>query len=268
VHPEIFGYPSWYVLWIFAAVVGTVINSLALRRIGLSATKIAILLGLTPVAAVLGAQLFYVLENGLPLRHLASSGGFRMPGGIIGLMVAFPLLCRLVGVRTLAALDAIAPGLAVVIAVGRIGCFLQGCCYGVPTDLPWGVTYPEGSPAQLTHRVQHLIPHEAATSLPVHPLALYFAIDAIAILMVLIWLRSRATYPGQVFLCFIVLRAWSKAGLELIRGYNVDSGPNRSGEMDFWLAIAATGLLLAVTIHRSIRKENGRRPMEAPPAYP
>lgn len=253
-------------MWTVAGLIGTAVNLVALRRRGISAARAGLLLAILPGAAIVGAKVFFLIENGLPLTDLWRSSGYRMPGGFVAMALAFVGLCRGLGLPLLGALDAIAPGLALVIAIGRIGCFLQGCCFGVPTDLPWGVVFGAGTPAHLSQQTQHLIPHDAARTVPVHPLALYFSVDALAIVAFLLWLGRRASYPGQVALWLVVLRTWSKTGLETLRGYNVGAGANRSGEAEFWIAIAATITLLVVTVVRACRPRNGRHPVEVPPA--
>lgn len=264
--PTLFGYSSWYVLWTFAAVVGTAFNYVGLRRRGVPRSSALVLLGVVPVVAIMGAKMLYLLENGLPLSDLGRTAGYRMPGGLVAMAIAFPVLCRLVHVRTLVALDAFAPGVILTIAIGRIGCFLSGCCFGTPTDLPWAVVYPPRTPAHTSHRVQHGLPLDAPGSLPCHPLSLYFSVDSLAIFAFLLWLAPRARYPGQVFLWFVVLRTWSKAALETLRGYDVGSGVNRSGEVELVVAVVASAVLLAVTLWGVVRDRNGRHPVGVPPA--
>lgn len=266
--PVLLGIPSWYLLWTIAGAIGTALNLVALRRLGIPAARLCLLLAALPVAAIVGAKVFYVVENGIPLTDFWRASGYRMPGGFLAMGVAFVALSRALGIPILGALDAIAPGLALVIAIGRIGCFLQGCCFGVPTALPWGLVFPPGTPAHLSQRTQHLIPPEAGATLPVHPLSLYFSLDALAIFVFLLWLGRRASYPGQIALWFVVLRTWSKTGLETLRGYDVGSGVNRSGDAEFWIAIIATATLAVVTTVRARGKHNGRRPLQAPPVEP
>jgi phosphatidylglycerol:prolipoprotein diacylglycerol transferase len=95
---------------------------------------------------------------GVPASHLwhqtiHGSPGLSSMGGIGGGLVAIAVAARVLGVSLRETLDAIAPGALAGFAVGRIGCFLAGCCHGVPTALPWGVVLPElGPPAR--HPVQ------------------------------------------------------------------------------------------------------------------
>jgi phosphatidylglycerol:prolipoprotein diacylglycerol transferase len=79
-------------------------------------------------------------------------------------------------------LDAIAPALALGIALGRIGCFLNGCCYGDLCDLPWAVAFPKPTAPWVNHFEHGLIPSTALQSLRVHPTQIYSAIDGFLLL--------------------------------------------------------------------------------------
>jgi phosphatidylglycerol:prolipoprotein diacylglycerol transferase len=109
------------------------------------------------VCGVIGARLFYVVEYwhdkfaGLGPRATLleilniPEGGLVIYGGFIGAAVGFVLFVRKHGLPMLAMADLIAPSMAIGLALGRIGCFLNGCCYGGQTDWPWAVTFPEYS---------------------------------------------------------------------------------------------------------------------------
>ncbi|MGV3722655.1 MAG: prolipoprotein diacylglyceryl transferase [Actinomycetota bacterium] len=117
---------------------------------------------LTLFASVIGARLLFVALNwdeySRSVLEVAAlwRGGMSFHGGVIAgvLSGVFYMRWRRIPVGAMA--DAAAPGLAVGYAVGRIGCFLNGCCYGVPTDLPWGVHFPGvgGDPAAHYHPAQ------------------------------------------------------------------------------------------------------------------
>ncbi len=103
------------------------------------------------VAAVGGADLLYRALHG------GSGGGLASMGGIAAVALVCALACAVAsrgGLRRGADLaDAIAVGGLVGLGVGRVGCFLAGCCYGRATDLPWGVVFPDLGPAE-RHPVQ------------------------------------------------------------------------------------------------------------------
>lgn len=72
--------------------------------------------------------------------------------------------------------DIIAIYLAVLIGIGRFGCLLNGCCFGSPTDLPWGITYSVGTPAHWLHLFSGQIDTSTLTSLAIHPIQFYESI--------------------------------------------------------------------------------------------
>jgi phosphatidylglycerol:prolipoprotein diacylglycerol transferase len=253
--PSLVGYSSWHLLWALAAVAGIAVILRVLRRQGVPLAATLLLLAALPVATLIGAKALYLAENGAPAVQALSAGGYRGPGGLVAAAAALVGLCWWLRIPVLATLDAVAPAFALVMAIGRIGCFVEGCCFGPPSTLPWAMAYPAGSPAHASHAAQQLIAPGAAESLAVHPLALYFSLEAVALLAFLLWLRPRAAYAGQVFLTFAVLHFWSKAGLETLRGASVGSALNRSGEAGFWIALVASAVLLAVTLARLRRGE-------------
>lgn len=106
------------------------------------------------VAGILGGRLFYVIQkwetrfSKAPLIEIFkfTEGGLVVYGALIGAAVAFLWFVRKHTLPTLAMADLVAPSLAVGLALGRIGCFLNGCCYGGETDVPWAVRFPMQSP--------------------------------------------------------------------------------------------------------------------------
>jgi phosphatidylglycerol:prolipoprotein diacylglycerol transferase len=172
------------------------------------------------VAALLGGKLHSLLERGGHLHALAweLQNGSRYPGAIIGLVLAVWLMHRRTGLGIAALADVIVPTTALAMAAGRIGCFLEGCCYGTPSALPWAVQFPVASHAWNAHVAQGLISSGATLSLPVHPLQLYFALLALAVGLGLLWLQAHKTYDGQVFLAFLAVHETGKYLLEFLRG--------------------------------------------------
>ncbi|MDR2642310.1 MAG: prolipoprotein diacylglyceryl transferase, partial [Planctomycetaceae bacterium] len=117
------------------------------------------------VCGILGTRIFYVIEyypelevriNGtLQLQHTLynivniANGGLVVIGGIIGGATGAIIFALRNKYQMLVILDLIVPTVMLGIAIGRIGCFLNGCCFGAVCDLPWAVTFPEGSPAHV-----------------------------------------------------------------------------------------------------------------------
>lgn len=107
------------------------------------------------VFGIVGARLFFVIEywdtrfadKGLWEVLTFTEGGLVVYGSLIGATAAFIVYCVRHKLPVLAMADIFAPSLVVGLAIGRIGCLLNGCCYGGVTDAPWALTFPMGSPA-------------------------------------------------------------------------------------------------------------------------
>ncbi len=132
---------------------------------------------------VIGARLMYVALNWQSYRTnlvaipmIWADGGLSFHGAIAGGILAGLWLSRRYKVPFWRIADAAAPGLALGHAIGRIGCFLNGCCYGLPTRMPWGVRFHN--------------PALGIDTLPSHPTQLYEA-AGLLILFVLLALYSR-----------------------------------------------------------------------------
>ena len=123
-------------------------------------------------------------------------GGIVLYGSGIGAAVGFLLyrLLRPFPVRPI--MDTIAPAVALGIAIGRVGCFLNGCCFGDRCEMPWGVRFPgprpgqPGSPPWADQVRSRAIEETASWSLPVHPTQLYSAVDGLILMVLLL-----AYYP-------------------------------------------------------------------------
>jgi phosphatidylglycerol:prolipoprotein diacylglycerol transferase len=175
---------------------------------------------------VVGARVFHVLENheeylgggrGLLGALAVWNGGLVFYGGLMGALVytAYYALRREDGPRTLVKIfDLGSPCVMFGLAFGRIGCFLNGCCFGAPTRLPWGVPFPYGSP--LWNAIQQpgarshvwrpllakLDPNVPAGLLPctynVHPAQLYASVAAFGIGILLSWAFYKKWRAGTV----------------------------------------------------------------------
>jgi phosphatidylglycerol:prolipoprotein diacylglycerol transferase len=107
----------------------------------------------TLVAGVVGARLFYVIHHFDNFKDDLGSvfaiwqGGLELLGGVIAAIVVIILYIRYHKMPLRRYLDILAIGLMAALVFGRIGCFLNGCCFGKPCDLPWAVRFPYGSHA-------------------------------------------------------------------------------------------------------------------------
>jgi len=162
-------------------------------------------------AAIIGSRLMYVLMN---LSHYLErpadifkvwQGGLVFSGGIICVVLAVGWYAKRHRLSMWKVADLWAPAAAMGQGIGRIGCFMAGCCYGKPTDLKWGVVF--------TH------PHSLApTNISLHPTQIYSSLSGFAIFVVLILLHSRKKFGGQVVLWFLILHSTSRLAIERFRG--------------------------------------------------
>jgi phosphatidylglycerol:prolipoprotein diacylglycerol transferase len=184
------------------------------------------------VAGVVGARLSHVIENWdvytNPARSFDAnlwdalnirSGGLTFYGGLI---LAFPAclaygLWRKIPIKL--GMDIMAPCIMVGLGIGRIGCFLNGCCYGAEcaADFPLAVRYPAESNPWLDQVAHHQITIAAAHSLPVHPAQLYSTFTALLIAAILVCYFSMRPSPGRVMGLMLILEGATRFLLELLR---------------------------------------------------
>ena len=152
---------------------------------------------------------YYIAHPGeiFSMATFQSAGTFY--GGILGGVLWVLLYTRFQKMPLLAVLDVVAAPIALGHAIGRIGCFVAGCCYGKPTSLPWGVTF--------TSPVAQTI---AGTPLHValHPTQLYEAGAEFLNFLLLIWLGARQRFTGQLIGAYFVLYGCERGTIEFFRG--------------------------------------------------
>ncbi len=140
--------------------------------------------------------------------QIVGQGGVFYGAFLFGI-AGFALYARMVKLPVWAGLDCVAPGAAVAIGVGRIGCFLAGCCWGTPTKLPFGVTFTSVLANQLDG---------VPLNVKLHPTQLYEAGLVLLFIPVLRWARTKRAFEGQVILMFALYYATVRFCLEFVRG--------------------------------------------------
>ena len=160
------------------------------------------------VGGWVGARLF-VIPTGwqyfveAPVAFLLSGSGWVWYGGVIGGAIAVLVWARQVGIPGLVIADVAAPALAIGLAIGRLGCQLAGDGdYGVPTDLPWGMSYPDG-----------VVP----TTDRVHPTPIYELICYVAIFVVLWRQRHRGLPNGALIAQYLIYSGVARFAVEFLR---------------------------------------------------
>lgn len=203
-----FTVPSYGVMLATAFVVGLYLARREARRKGLGEESIVNFFPYILIAGLIGARLYYIAfyDLGGYLTHPAEifsiwKGGLAFHGGVIGGLLITVWFTKKRNISFWKFGDTLTPSLIFGETLGRIGCFLNGCCYGVPTQLPWGVTFPEGSGSQ-----------------PLHPTQLYQAFLNFSIFLFLWNWRKKARFDGSLFLLYLILYSAGRFLIETLRG--------------------------------------------------
>ena len=177
-YPELFTIPyvnfpisTFGVMMAIAFLTGSWITSLRMKEEGLDPELATTLLVYVMLGGIAGSKLYFAvdvhLRTGIPFTDLLfARDGITWYGGLLGATAAGAVGCRIHGVSVLTVMNCTAVAGAVGQALGRVGCFLVGDDYGVVTDLPWGVAFPQGAPPTL-ERVHPTQIYEILWLLPV-----------------------------------------------------------------------------------------------------
>lgn len=254
--------------WCAAALLWGVVGTLLLRwRTNGAAPwpRLVTLAACTVVATVLGARLHYValapdLLATLGWRAcvlpLPEGAGLRITGGLMaGALVIVGIGPLATGFRLgrAAIADALVPAAGVAIAVGRLGCFADGCCFGVPCTGPWCVRFPAGSPAWWSHVAQGLVVTAAAASRPLHPVQLYLGGSALLASAVSLCALRRTELPDGVrALVFVVLLSLLRGAIEPLRESSFGAAVPHEPMLNLTVAALALAALVArLRAHRA-----------------
>jgi phosphatidylglycerol---prolipoprotein diacylglyceryl transferase len=156
------------------------------------------------VGGLLGAKIHYlILHPSEWPGNLLSGGGLVWFGGLFGAIIAVVIVTVLSKQRLAVVMDAGALAVSVGYAVGRIGCFLRGDDYGLPTKLPWGMSFPNGLPP---------------TTVRVHPTQLYESAASLVIFALLAWvIAPRFKREGPLIFAYAILAGIERFLVEFIR---------------------------------------------------
>lgn len=165
------------------------------------------------LSSVVGARMFHVVfeDPGYYLEHPGEiiaiwNGGYTLYGALLSAVFFGWLYTRRKKIDVLQYGDIAGPCIALGIGIGRLGCFFAGCCWGSPTDLPWGVKF--------THPESFTLVRDKV----VHPTQLYEAGLSFLLYAYLCWVFSRRQYRGQVFFQFFIGYAIIRFFVEFFRG--------------------------------------------------
>jgi len=175
------------------------------------------------VGGTVGAKLYWVIQYGTwedwKWLSFLLNGGMVFLGGLFGGIFMVVLYLRWVGAPILPVADLVSPYLALAHGIARVGCFLNGCCWGSRTCLPWGVCYPRSGWGAYRQQLDAgLLSSGAKVSLPVHPVQLYETVFLWVLFGLLLWAYPRRKRHGDLFLGYLVLYGLGRFLLETLRG--------------------------------------------------
>jgi len=265
---------------LLAAAAGMWLSVVRGRRAGYDADTI-LGLGLEVFLwGLVGARLFHVIEyhdqffppgrslvSGLPGVLNVAAGGLTVFGSIPTAALATWRFAARRGINLARLADCIAPGLLLGLAIGRVGCFLNGCCFGGPCDLPWAVRFPPESPPWFDQVTRGLLPLPAGGqalpwSLPTHPAQLYAAVDAAILAGLAVAFTPFAGRDGAVFALVLTLHPISRFLLEMIR---IDEAPALGTSLSISQLVAVVLLALAAGLWWWLFQQPPRQPWNGTP---
>lgn len=222
------------------------------RKAGLDANRITDMAVWVLIAGLVGAKVLllavdwrFYSRNPRELLSVFQSGGVFYGGLIGGLLIAW-WYARRYGLPGWATADVLAPGVILGQAIGRLGCFAAGCCYGKPASVPWAVTFTDAYAARAVG---------TPMDTPLHPSQLYESVLAFLLFLGLLWLSGRKRFDGQVVLSYTIGYSVIRFVLEFWRG-DPDRGSLFGGALSTSQVIALALVLgAAVLWPRLSRKE-------------
>lgn len=184
-------------------------------------------------------------------------GGFVLYGGIIGGFLSATIFIIKKKMNFLKILDISAPVLALGVGIGRIGCFMAGCCFGKCTSSFLGVSFPSGSPAFRKHlELYPELMHNHSHSLSVIPTQLFSSgANFIVFLYLYFLLRKKKKYNGQLFIQFLVLYSIFRFIIEFFRGD--DRGSLLFFSTSQWISIVV--VILSIIARFIIKNLNNKK---------
>lgn len=199
------------------------------RQAGEDPEVLADILFFSMIGGLIGARLLYVIRNyeqefaGDFIKVFKiNQGGIVFQGGFIGALIVAWFFCKKKNFDFLKGLDIIAPAIALGHAMGRIGCFLNGCCFGGICSTGPSVRFPKDSLPyfhQARHHAQQLTQNGMMPeySLPVHPTQIYSFFANLAICAALVVVTKKVKAKGQLFALYLMLYGTWRLMVEFLR---------------------------------------------------
>lgn len=207
----------WYGIMVALAVVtGIAVPVLLARKrdVGVTRDEILSIAVWAIIGGIVGARLIHVINNWSYYisnpAEIVGGEGLGIFGAILGGTIVGVLYAKVKGIPVGHLVDTCSYGLISAQAVGRIGCTINGCCYGLPTSLPWGVVWTNPKTAAYS---KGIVP----PGTPVHPTQIYELIFDLVVLALIWKFRQRLNRPGTIYLAYISLYSFGRFFISFLR---------------------------------------------------
>jgi phosphatidylglycerol:prolipoprotein diacylglycerol transferase len=236
-YPRIGPVPTYSILYILGIVTHFLICYFIAKRLGLR-RRVWIVAGICYMEGMtVGAKILYDIQNAqfdfralLSIRHYMQGG---LWGGLLAYFILAAPLVLILAKKRREALDLVAMSVPVPWIFAKIGCLVNGCCYGKACSMPWAITFPEGV-------------RGAPAGVPLHPTQIYEILVVVCVLVVFKKLNYDR-WRGTMLLWFLALYGTGRAATEFFRGdfdHHLFIGPLTLSQLICFAAAGASIILL------------------------
>jgi phosphatidylglycerol---prolipoprotein diacylglyceryl transferase len=240
---------SFSVMVLLAFLVAYILAEPEFKRKGLDGGLVDLLLIAAVIGGLGGAKIMFLYQQVPitdfihdPMRYMSS--GFTFQGGLIGAIFLAWLVTQMKRVPFLVVTDLASPLLVIAYAVGRVGCLLVGDDYGTPTNLPWAMAFPDGSPPTFER---------------VHPTQIYDTV-CMLILFAVLWKIRKRDYPtGWLTAVTIIALGAQRFLVEFLRETTPSFIPGLSQAQIISIVLVITGVIMLRKIKKRPAAAAGNR---------
>lgn len=263
----IFGYGAMLLVGLLCAIL---LAESRARQAGFSPEMVWDLATALFIPGIIGARLFYLVQHGdkvyagkqglgsiLIATVNLSEGGLVLYGGIIAGTVAYFVFCAMKKLPPLGVADVITPSVCIGVGFGRIGCLLNGCCFGDRCELPWGIVFPHDSVPFHALVQRGFLSPDALMTPALHPTQIYSSIDGFLTAALALWYTRYRRVPGDVLGLALLISPATRFLIEFLRGDEYGQ-LGTSLTIAQWISIAlfTIGVGLQVYLGRSAARKS------------
>ncbi len=235
-----FGIPSYGIMLAVSFLIAILLVKRAAKHFSISPVIIENLAFYLMLGVIIGGRLLYVIFHWQQYEHdlfgiiRVWEGGMMFYGGFLGGLAASVFYLQREKLSVLLFGDLIAPAIALGEFFTRIGCFLNGCCFGTPSSLPWAVTFPESCVAGGSPVGDYAL----------HPTQIYTALFSVALFFFLNKRLYRKHKIGEIFSSYLIFSGIFRFSIDFIRYF--ENGANFWINQIIALAVVLIGVLIFV----------------------